>query len=467
MAMVAAIIVLSTVFGFIARSIDKKKTVPYASAGTFESIREFGGNNAPWFMLKHAREAQSKGRTCYRLPLPISGGLYVVGDPKLQLKILKDPTTDKSPALFEPFNNITGSSESIFTSQNNTHWKMIRKSTAPAFANSQVTHMKEIALKHMENWCDSFEANFAQEKHCFDPSTEMVRITLQIVCEAGFEYNISKTEHDLFVKSMEESLREFCLKQGGNPIRRLIGFMIPEVQQALHACQNVQAFANRILAVYRTNSNKSGQNTLIKLIESNDSLSDKQKTAEIVFYLLAGHDTTGFSIATTLILLTKYPATMLKLRQDTQGLSPDQWSKSSPYFNHVMKEMFRFMSVASAGSIRRVGKDFDAGNDEIIPKGATVITSQIIANRNTTMFIDADTFNPDRWYDATEEMKNAVTPFSAGIRNCIGQSLAMAELETMIPYLLSRFDINLIDEGTTDYFLTLKYENARLKLNSI
>jgi cytochrome P450 len=410
---------------------------------------------------------KEKGRTCYRLPLPISGGLYVVGDPTLQLNILKDATTDKSPQLFKPFSNITGASESIFTSQSNAHWKMIRKSTAPAFSQSQVNRMKQIALRCAVNWSDKFETKFSSTGQCFDPSIEMVKITLQIVCEAGFEYHISDMEHDLFIESMEASLREFFLKQVSNPLRGLLGFGLPEVQNALRSCQHVQAFALRILTTYQTNPNKSAQNTLIKLIEAHDSISDKQKVAEIVIYLLGGHDTTGFSIASTLVLLAKDRVILQKLRNDTQGLSPDQWSKSSPYFNHVLKEVFRFMSVASGGSIRRVGKDFDVGNNEIIPKGATVILSQMVANRNTEMFADADTFNPDRWYTATEEMRNAVIPFSAGSRNCVGQSFAMSELETIIPYIVSCFDIHLVDEGTTDFFLTLKFANAKLKMERI
>lgn len=205
-------------------------------------------------------------------------------------------------------------------------------------------------------------------------------------------------------------------------------------------------------------------NTLIKLIESNEAISDKQKVAEIIIYLIGGHDTTGYSIASTLVLLGKHRDKLSNLRADTNGIAPGQWSKSSQYFNYVLKETFRCMPVVATGPIRRVGKDFDAGNGEVIPRGATVILPQFTVNRNTEIFSDADNFDPDRWYNATDEMKNTLMPFAAGTRNCVGQSLATAELETILPYILSQFKINLIEEGITDNFLTLKFGKSKLKL---
>jgi cytochrome P450 len=57
-------------------------------------------------------------------------------------------------------------------------------------------------------------------------------------------------------------------------------------------------------------------------------------------------------------------------------------------------------------------------------------------------------------------------PFSMGNRNCVGQSLAMAELESVLPYILSRFEIQLIEEGEPDFFLTLKVANAKIHLKT-
>jgi hypothetical protein len=56
-----------------------------------------------------------------------------------------------------------------------------------------------------------------------------------------------------------------------------------------------------------------------------------------------------------------------------KGLSYDQWSRCSPYFNHILKETFRLMPVGAIGTICQVGKDFDSGyQGEIIPMGLQI-----------------------------------------------------------------------------------------------
>ena len=53
--------------------------------------------------------------------------------------------------------------------------------------------------------------------------------------------------------------------------------------------------------------------------------------------------------------------------------------------------------------------------------------------------------------------------FAKGKRNCVGQSLATAETSTVLPYVLSQYKLEIEEEGTLDYFLTLKFHGSRLK----
>ena len=63
--------------------------------------------------------------------------------------------------------------------------------------------------------------------------------------------------------------------------------------------------------------------------------------------------------------------------------------------------------------------------------------------------------------------KEAFFPFSAGKQNCIGQSLANAEINTIIPRICSEFELELVDEGQSDYFLTLKPVNTMIKAKKV
>ena len=105
-----------------------KPIVPYASPGILETIREFSGPRCPEFMLDLAQEAKQNGSVdgCYRLPLSV-GGLYVITSAKVGREIMVDSTSDKVPQFYHPYNEVTGTKASIFTSVNSEYQTMVRR----------------------------------------------------------------------------------------------------------------------------------------------------------------------------------------------------------------------------------------------------------------------------------------------------------------------------------------------------
>lgn len=538
---------------------NKKETieiVPYAKVGIIETILELGNRDAPLFLLKHLRFIQRtyNGLSSYRFFIPLVPGfcLYVVGDIQTQRQILLDPTTDKDPSVYGPINTIVGVNESIFTSTSNAHWKLVRKVTASAFANKHIDRMKHITIHHTERWLDNIKQhkmklnNDKQKLECIiDPSIEMVSLTFQIICEAAFEYtDVTINDYYKFAKNLEIALIEYDMKQVVNPLRPYFKWFIPEVQAAENASIELQQFGYQMLYSYRNNHNKCQDNiTLIKLIDSIDTISDSQKVAEILVFLVAGHDTTGYSIASTLLLLAKHPTVFYKLKDDTQDLLPEQWSKSCMYFTSIIKETFRYAPVAAFGAVRYLHKDFYVTTTTPptnitdttqphdvktykIPKYSTVFLPQILSHRDSNVFgTSCDTFDPDRWIittndntttdttnisatntiasenitkseattiddthttntitndgssnssihslskttttllsSSTTNNNNSIMPFAMGLRNCAGKSFAMTELETILPLILSQIDdIQMIQEGKLNFFLTWKYINS-------
>lgn len=59
-------------------------------------------------------------------------------------------------------------------------------------------------------------------------------------------------------------------------------------------------------------------------------------------------------------------------------------------------------------------------------------------------------------------MHLAHIPFSLGARNCGGQSLAMAEISTVLSILLAKYDFTVADDGEADFFLTMKPKGTKL-----
>jgi cytochrome P450 len=88
----------------------------------------------------------------------------------------------------------------------------------------------------------------------------------------------------------------------------LIGFS--EIRRAQSASRNVRGITENILQKYRNNTQTatSSKGTVVEYIVNNKNyLNDKERIADMVIFLVAGHDTTAFAIAWTLLELARNP----------------------------------------------------------------------------------------------------------------------------------------------------------------
>jgi len=465
--------------------------LPSAPCSMQEAIQGFAGADGPFFLLRLAR---TMGRSSFRIPLPVlrRQGAYIVGDPDLTRAILQDAKTDKPLHIYRSFEGISGR-KIMFTSRNtDPYLRKMRKSTAHAFSRHQVGRMKTVADQVADQWMNERLAHMAETNTSFDPAYEMNRITFYVICEAGFEYtDLSDQEFAHFSHHIEIALREFTFKQSTNPLRRFLWKLLPGVREALASSEETMVFSRKLLQEYKKKQKEgsaSEENTLIKLMvdsigghgSDDDADDDEQIAAEVVSWLTAGHDTTGYSLGNALVLLAKHPKVQTKLRHELaantgSGESPPE--RLAPYFRHFLRELARFLPVAAMGSIRTTGRDWTTKDGYLLPAGAVCFLPQYVLHRNRQVFgPTVDEFDPDRWLMINDNGKNAapasamldsVVQFSLGSRNCPGQALAMTEIQSLLPKLLAKYEFRLEDEGHLDYFLTLKYVNAKLKARKL
>ena len=208
-------------------------------------------------------------------------------------------------------NAVTAGRTSFFTSPNNSHWKMVLKATAPAFSANQVQRMKQVVETHVHQWIKQQQQ---QQQESIDIYSEMIHLTFRIICEAALEYpHITHAEIRIFGRALDLGMLEFDRKQGANPLRQFCSPFLPERQAAFAACNDLYQLGVQLLSHYRqlvAEGRQSSQATVIRLIEENEYLTargDRQKVAELIVFLVGGHDTTGFSVAAALYHLAKYP----------------------------------------------------------------------------------------------------------------------------------------------------------------
>ena len=436
------------------------RSPPRAPVGKLEILDNFARGRTPWFLEEVAELAQSD---IYQL----TSKLFIVGDADATREILLDKLSVK-PKSYRVFAQLFGTQTVISRMTNGDLWHT-RKAISRAFSSNEVDRMNQICIKHGEHWIKSVLEPSLASGASIDPCHEMSRIVFHTILEAAFEYSSTDEDHENFVHHVDIVMNEVIGKNFRNPLRAYYApFISRKYRAALKSCEEIQVFGRKVLDSYRKNKNKSHDNTVIKLLESSGAcVDDKHRVAEIVSLIFGGRETSGFTLGNTLVLLAKYPEIQAKLRSELCNMDSEQRSKSE-YMKHVIVESNRLLPVLPLGSVRQVGRDISCKNGAmIIPKGSVMYMPQMLLHRNPAVFKDPKQFYPERWEKPSKAMKDSLMMFSLGMRNCPGQSLAMAELHSMIPKILVPYTFELEAEGELKFATTMRYANSRLKARKV
>ncbi|KZT69358.1 cytochrome P450 [Daedalea quercina L-15889] len=117
---------------------------------------------------------------------------------------------------------------------------------------------------------------------------------------------------------------------------------------------------------------------------------------------------------------------------------------SLPYFEAVLKEVYRWLAPAPLGTPHQVTEsDVYEGFD--IEKGATVITNIWAMTREEELFQDPERFDPERFLGTSAEISEARDPrrfvFGFGRRICPGRLIADSSVFLAAVNLVAAFDI--------------------------
>lgn len=136
--------------------------------------------------------------------------------------------------------------------------------------------------------------------------------------------------------------------------------------------------------------------------------------------LVAGNETTTNALGAGLVLLIERPDQIERLRREPFRLKT------------FVEEVLRLSSPV-AGLFRRTTADTTLG-DTFVPKGSMVLLRWAAANRDETVFDDADTL------DVCRKNAGAHIAFGVGTHFCVGAMLARQELFQSFRAIIERMD---------------------------
>lgn len=410
---------------------------------------------------------------------------YVVADPAVMKEWL-DLCKNKTPYSGEIYKWFAGKKDNLLSlSSFDKRWYNTRKGCAPAFQPKILRENVPSAHEKIREFIETLAG-----KESFDMANSCVACTLDILGVTMFNYDL---------KTME-GLRNGVRTDGVKIIegfRKVNAEVHPFVVDPLYkykwwnkqykdcvaARGEIYGVIKKMVTNFLTNYSKEERKTdpgiLAHIFRSKgyDKLSDDELVnhelllADLYALLFAGHDTTGYHAAWTLIHLMQNPDKLMRLRQELDAVVPagecvgPEHIKAVPYITHCASESLRLHNPAIF--VKRVaGQDLVHPNGWTIKKGSEIEFNMLLLGRNHLLDEPLE-FRPERYETNTpEELKllsRSTLPFSYGARNCVGQNKSKLDGPMIVGSIIMNLDLEFLCQGKAFYGLVVRPNKFKAK----
>uniref|UniRef100_A0AAQ5XVY7 Cytochrome P450, family 27, subfamily C, polypeptide 1 n=1 Tax=Amphiprion ocellaris TaxID=80972 RepID=A0AAQ5XVY7_AMPOC len=172
--------------------------------------------------------------------------------------------------------------------------------------------------------------------------------------------------------------------------------------------------------------------------------------ANVTEMLLAGVDTTSFTLSWASYLLARHPHVQQQIYTEvTRTLGPGTVATADdvprlPLIRGLVKETLSRLFPVLPGNGRITQDDLVVG-EYFIPKGTQLALCHYATSLEEESFADSLDFRPSRWIrkDSTDRVDNfGSIPFGYGVRSCIGRRIAELEMHLALTRLIQKFHIS-------------------------
>ncbi|XP_063284607.1 cytochrome P450 27C1 [Pelobates fuscus] len=198
------------------------------------------------------------------------------------------------------------------------------------------------------------------------------------------------------------------------------------------------------------NSGEDVQGGLLTSLLLSKELTMEEIYANTTEMLLAGVDTTSFTLSWATYLLARNPEIQQAVYAEiAQNLGKDVTPVAEdvpkmPLVRAVLKETLRLFPVLPGNG--RVTQDDLVVGGYFIPKGTQLALCHYSTSYEEDYFSAAEEFRPERWIrqGKLDRVDNfGSIPFGYGIRSCIGRRVAELEIHLALIQLLQKFELKV------------------------
>ena len=340
--------------------------------------------------------------------------------------------------------------EGLLTSEGEAHLRQ-RRMIQPAFHREKIKSYADSMTESASKMASEWKAGEAR-----DIDKEMMRLTLQIVGKTLFSANVedSTDEVGAAMTTLIEMFNYLLI-----PFSEILEKLpIPHARRFNRAKETLDSVIYGIINERRKSGEDKGDLLSMLLMaqdeEGGGAMTDKQVRDECLTLFLAGHETTANTLTWTFYLLSQNTEKEIKLHEELDRVLPGgkiptiEDLPNLKFTESVLAESMRLFPPAWA--LGRLAVEEHEFGGYIIPKGALVLLSMYVLQRDRRFWEDAEVFKPERWLheNAVKEanQKFIYLPFGGGIRRCIGEQFAWTEGVLLLATIAGKWKLSLLPE---------------------
>ena len=185
--------------------------------------------------------------------------------------------------------------------------------------------------------------------------------------------------------------------------------------------------------------------------EQGEPLGDDEIRDQLLALLMAGHETTANSLTWAFERLSRTSRAERRLAQEAANGDGDapadaaavgggaSGGRVSSYLDAVVAETLRTRpSVIDA--VRTASDGLELSGGWTLPPGTVVSAMLTAMHRRADLWRDPLVFRPERFLDGRPP-PYTYAPFGGGVRHCIGASLSLVELRTVLRTAIRRYEL--------------------------
>lgn len=382
-----------------------------------------------------------------RFPAPT----YLISHPDGIQHVLRDNAGNyRKGAFFKSIARLQG--QGLLTSEGEA-WQAQRRAVQPAFRQADQAAlyggvMTEEARDVADRWRD-----VAQSQRPVNVAAWMHRLTFRIAARALL--GIEPAALDDLGRQLQRLGRRLkpLLASGAATPWAVPAWLSPRRLRFRRAIDDYHAIAQRLIDRRRAageGSRRRNTNLLDLLMAGavDEGGSDRQLRDQVITFIGAGVETAAQALGWVWYLLARHAEVSNRLQAELDAVLGDAPPEPADlprlsYARMVLDEALRLYPPAAV--IPRQANAVDHIGGVKVGRNAGVLISPYVTHRHEAFWADPAAFKPERFAPGGEAVRHrfAYLPFGAGPRACIGQHLALMEMQLALATLAQRYTLRL------------------------